>query len=170
MGHTKEEVASVTNYAVWGNFYVPFCKEKSDDCMGDIFYDEENRKEAVVLFNNSIYMSQKMADYLWQKEQVTLNNMANVSTPGYKAQYVTFEDELKTKLDFYNKKSGIKMKEAIRDSSYRVKTKEDESSRLDGNNVNMDVEQIELASAYIQFQMAINDINGEFNRLRSAIK
>ncbi len=49
-------------------------------------------------------------------------------------------------------------------------TKADESSRLDGNNVNMDVEQVELASSYIQFQMAINDINGEFNRLRSAMK
>jgi len=68
-------------------------------------------------------MSQKMADYLWQKEQVTLNNIANVSTPGYKAQYVTFEDELKTKLEFYNKKSGSQMKEAILDSAYRVKPK-----------------------------------------------
>lgn len=122
------------------------------------------------MFNNSVYMSQKTADYLWQKQQVTLNNISNVSTPGYKAQYVTFENELKSKLDFYHQKTGRNMKEAIMDSSYRVKTKKDESSRLDGNNVNMDVEQIELASAYIQYQMAINDINGEFNRLRSAIK
>ncbi len=107
---------------------------------------------------------------MWQKQQVTLNNISNVSTPGYKSQYVIFEDELKTKLDFYAQKDGSRMKEAIMDSSVRVKTKEDESSRLDENNVNMDVEQIELASAYIQYQMAINDINGEFNRIRSAIK
>lgn len=122
------------------------------------------------MFNNSVLMSQKMADYLWQKQQVTLNNIANVSTPGYKAQYVTFQDELKSKLDFYNQAGASKKKAAIEETSYRVHTKAEESSRLDGNNVNMDVEQVELASSYIQFQMAINDINGEFNRLRSAMK
>ncbi|MCQ4935695.1 MULTISPECIES: flagellar basal body rod protein FlgB [Anaerotignum] len=122
------------------------------------------------MFNNSVLMSQKMADYLWQKQQVTLNNIANVSTPGYKAQYVTFQDELKSKLDFYNQAGASKKKAAIEGTSYRVHTKAEESSRLDGNNVNMDVEQVELASSYIQFQMAINDINGEFNRLRSAMK
>ncbi|NCC15149.1 MAG: flagellar basal body rod protein FlgB [Clostridia bacterium] len=115
-------------------------------------------------------MSQKMADYLWQKQQVTLNNIANSSTPGYKAQYVSFQDELKSKMDFYDQMSSSKIRDGIEDSAISVHTKDDESSRLDGNNVNMDVEQVELASATIQYQMAINDINSEFNRLRSAIK
>ena len=122
------------------------------------------------MFNNSVLMSQKMANYLWQKQQVTLNNIANVSTPGYKTQYVTFQDELKSKLDFYNQAGASKIQDAIGETSYRIHTKEDESSRLDGNNVNMDVEQVELASATIQYQMAINDINNEFNRIRSAMK
>ncbi|MDD3394780.1 MAG: flagellar basal body rod protein FlgB [Anaerotignum sp.] len=122
------------------------------------------------MFNNSVLMSQKMADYLWQKQQVTLNNIANSSTPGYKAQYVSFQDELKSKMDFYDQMSSSKIRDGIEDSTISVHTKDDESSRLDGNNVNMDVEQVELASATIQYQMAINDINSEFNRLRSAIK
>ncbi|WP_352399551.1 flagellar basal body rod protein FlgB [Anaerotignum sp.] len=122
------------------------------------------------MFNNSVLMSQKMADFLWQKQQVTLNNIANSSTPGYKAQYVTFQDELKRKLDFYGEMGVSKIRDGISESSVRVHTKKDESSRLDGNNVNMDVEQVELASATIQYQMAINNINNEFNRIRSVIK
>jgi len=122
------------------------------------------------LFNNSVLVSQRMADYLWQKQQVTLNNIANSSTPGYKAQYVTFQDELKRKMDFYGEMGSGKVRDGIEESSIRVHTKKDESSRLDGNNVNMDVEQVELASATIQYQMAINSINNEFNRIRSVIK
>lgn len=122
------------------------------------------------MFNNSILMSQKMADYLWDKQQVTLNNIANVSTPGYKAQYVSFQDELKSKLNFRNQATASKIGEAIKETSIRVHTKADESSRLDGNNVNMDVEQVELAGAAIQYKMAIDNLNNEFNRIRSAIK
>ncbi|WP_304507331.1 flagellar basal body rod protein FlgB [Anaerotignum sp.] len=122
------------------------------------------------MFNNSILMSQKMADYLWDKQQVTLNNIANVSTPGYKAQYVSFQDELKSKLDFYNQATASKIGEAIKETSISVHTKADESSRLDGNNVNMDVEQVELAGAAIQYKMAIDNLNNEFNRIRAAMK
>ncbi|KXL54494.1 flagellar basal body rod protein FlgB [Anaerotignum neopropionicum] len=122
------------------------------------------------MFNNSILVSQRMADYLWEKQQVTLNNIANVSTPGYKAQYVTFQDELKNKLASYNQESASKIRNQIDQTFIKVHTKEDESSRLDGNNVNMDVEQVELASSYIQYQMTINNINSEFDRIRSALK
>lgn len=122
------------------------------------------------MFNNSILVTQRMADYLWEKQQVTLNNIANVSTPGYKAQYVSFQDELKSKLDFFNQTRASKIGEAIKETSISVHTKEDESSRLDGNNVNMDVEQVELAGAAIQYKMAIDSLNSEFNRIRSAMK
>ena len=122
------------------------------------------------MFNNSILVSQRMADYLWEKQQVTLNNIANVSTPGYKAQYVTFQDELKNKLAFNNQESASKIRNQIDQTFIKVHTKEDETSRLDGNNVNMDVEQVELASSYIQYQMTINNINSEFDRIRSALK
>lgn len=123
-----------------------------------------------VLFNNAVFMSQKMADYLWQKQQVTSNNIANVSTPGYKAQYVTFQEELKNQLNSYDNFATSSIRSGIEDASIRIETKEDKTTRLDENNVNMDVEQVELASAQIQYQMTIENINYEFNRLRSVIK
>ncbi len=122
------------------------------------------------MFSNALMATEKMADYLWQKQQVTLNNIANVSTPGYKAQYVTFQDELRNKLESANNGSASKIREEIYDSPIRTYTKTDESSRLDGNNVNMDVEQVELASTTIQYKMAITSINDELMRIKSAIK
>jgi len=122
------------------------------------------------MFSNTLLATEKMADYLWQKQQVTLNNIANVSTPGYKAQYVTFQDELKRKLEFANNSNASKIREEIIDSPILVHTKNNESNRLDGNNVNMDVEQVELASTTIQYKMAISSINDELMRIKSAIQ
>ena len=46
------------------------------------------------LYGNGIMMTERVLDYLWGRQIVTLNNIANVDTPGFKAQYVTFEEEL----------------------------------------------------------------------------
>ncbi|HCT63736.1 MAG TPA: flagellar basal body rod protein FlgB [Lachnospiraceae bacterium] len=108
-----------------------------------------------------------MADYLWEKQKITMNNIANSSTPGYKAQYVTFEDELREKLHS-GKTSEIR--EDIAHSRVRVETKQDESTRMDGNNVNVDVEEVELASTTIQYQYALRSITDDLARLRSVIK
>ena len=82
-----------------------------------------------ILFNNSIFMTEKMADYLWQKQQVTLNNIANASTPGYKAQYVTFQDELKRNIGLDKNKSSSNIRDGINNSRIRVHTKNNEIGR-----------------------------------------
>ncbi|MCI1931036.1 MAG: flagellar basal body rod protein FlgB [Clostridia bacterium] len=122
------------------------------------------------MFDNALFATEKLANYLWQKQKVTLNNIANVSTPGYKAQYVTFQDELKKRLEFDDNESSAQIKNDIGSTDMHVYTKEDESNRLDGNNVNMDAEQVELASTTIQYQMAIDSISDEISRIRSAMK
>jgi flagellar basal-body rod protein FlgB len=127
-------------------------------------------KEVCFLFDNALFATEKLANYLWQKQKVTLNNIANVSTPGYKAQYVTFQDELKKRLEFDDNESSAQIKNDIGSTDMHVYTKEDESNRLDGNNVNMDAEQVELASTTIQYQMAIDSISDEISRIRSAMK
>jgi len=119
------------------------------------------------LFSNSVYSAEKMADYLWEKQKVTLDNIANSSTPGYKAQYVTFEDELRQKL---HSGKASEMRNNIENSKIRVETKKDENTRMDGNNVNVDVEEVELASTTIQYQYALRSITDDLARLRSVIK
>ena len=50
------------------------------------------------LYGNGIGLTETVLDYLWGRQNITLNNIANVDTPGFKAQYVTFEEELAKKI------------------------------------------------------------------------
>ena len=50
------------------------------------------------IFSNSIRMTEKTLDFLWKRQEVISNNIANDSTPGYKAKVLTFEDNLKRSL------------------------------------------------------------------------
>ena len=40
------------------------------------------------MFGNTISMMEKSMDYLWKKQEVTANNIANVDTPGYRRKRV----------------------------------------------------------------------------------
>ena len=125
------------------------------------------------IYGNGIALSEKVLDYLWGRQSVSLNNVANVDTPGFKSQYVTFEEEMSRRLSEASslKKSPKKaVSEAIRASQSKRNTTWQESSRLDGNNVDMDQEQVEVVRTAYQYQYVLNSINNDINRLRSAAK
>lgn len=122
--------------------------------------------------NNNITLSQKSLDYLWEKQRIISENIANNDTPGYKAKLISFEDELSSQLDKFknqNHPSKDQIRKAILDSKIKVDVSEEESNRLDGNNVNLDVEQIELGRAQLQYQYQVFQINDQFSRIKSAI-
>ncbi|MDW2798152.1 flagellar basal body rod protein FlgB [Clostridium boliviensis] len=122
------------------------------------------------IFGNSISMAEKSLDYLWAKQQTTLNNIANGETPGYKARYVTFEDEFRSRLWAAKRGTSADVGKAINGSRYYVRNTNEESARLDGNNVNMDVENVELARTTLQYQYELNSLNSDISRLRTIIK
>jgi len=122
------------------------------------------------IFGNNISMAEKTLDYLWSKQQTTMNNIANVDTAGYKAQYVTFEDEFRRRLTSAKKGTSGEIGNIINNSRYFVRNTQDESSRVDGNNVNMDVENVELARTTLQYQYELNALNSDISRLRTIIK
>lgn len=125
------------------------------------------------IYGNAIALSSKALDYLWKKESVISNNLANVETPGYKAQYVTFEDELKSRLEAAASGGSVKSDEvayAIDGSSYQIHESEDESSRMDGNNVNADVELMEMTRTALQYQYLLNSVSSDITRLNTVIK
>ncbi len=49
-------------------------------------------------YGNGIALTEKMLDFLWGRQTVTLNNIANDDTPGFKSQYISFENILGEKL------------------------------------------------------------------------
>lgn len=125
----------------------------------------------IQLFGNSISMAEKSLDFLWAKQKVISNNIANVDTPGYKTQYVTFEETFKSKLRAADKTGDRQeIRRAIDSARWQVNDTKNETSRLDGNNVDADVEISELTRTTLQYQYQLHSINSNITRLRTAIK
>jgi flagellar basal-body rod protein FlgB len=117
------------------------------------------------------------ASYL--RNEVISNNIANVDTPGYKASHVRFEDlvaeavgqeEDSLPMDVTDENhipmAGSTAIDAIEPEIVKDDTT---TTRLDGNNVNIDNEMVELAKNSINYYATVSKINSEFRKLNTAI-
>ncbi len=129
------------------------------------------------MINSSVYdyvdVLGKAADASWTRNEVIANNLANVDTPGYKRQDVDFESQLRRAL-------GNSRYETVDSKVSHVTSTELEpriytdsanfSYRLDGNNVDIDTEGVELASNQIKYNGLLDSIKNEFANLKSVMK
>jgi flagellar basal-body rod protein FlgB len=118
-------------------------------------------------------LAQRTLDVSWAKQKLALDNIANADTPGYKAKYALFEDELKSKLKRFEERGNIQrgeIRDAILNTRMQIKESEEESIRADGNNVNMDVEQLEIVRNSYHYQYALRQISDQLSRLKTAIE
>ena len=125
------------------------------------------------LYGNGLLLGEKTLDSLWMRQNLTMNNIANVDTPGFKSQYMTFENELAQKIRsaLTVKKTSMKnVARGIENMRPSVHTTLNESTRLDENNVDMDQEQVELARTAYEYQFMICSVSSDLSRLRSAAK
>jgi len=124
------------------------------------------------MLGNAGLMTEKSLDYLWQKQKITMNNIANQNTPNFKAEYLTFEDELERRLRLTGDKnrSYKDLREAIRSSKMTIHETENEHMSMDQNNVDITAESSELARATLQYQYLIQSFNFDYTRLRTAIR
>ncbi len=99
-------------------------------------------------------------DALWMKMRAHADNIANYSTPDYKAKKVDFHEVL----DSVSENQSGKM--VLRAT---VSTDESTEARIDGNNVNMEYEQLELWKAQAQFAALTSKINSDYTNLRTVI-
>ena len=122
---------------------------------------------------NYVNLLDKAADASWTRESVIANNIANVDTPGYKRQEVSFETVLKDELG-RSKYRSLDEKVSHADLSKLTPGIHTDyagySYRIDGNNVDIDTENVELASEQIRYEALTSGINKEFSRMKSAIK
>jgi len=117
---------------------------------------------------------QKALDGTWQRQRAISNNIANHETPGYKAIKVDFEDSLdqeirKLENSIPTKERITESLEALKDSEINVYSNKSTSNRADGNNVDMELENIEMAKTQIQYQYLTRSMTDMFSRLRYAI-
>jgi flagellar basal-body rod protein FlgB len=118
-------------------------------------------------------LAEKALDASWLRNEVIAQNMANVDTPGYKRKTVKFEDYLNGK-DTVNIKAR-KTRSGHVDfpkggNDITVETEYSElSTRLDGNNVDIEYEMAEMAKNSIRYDTLIQSLNNRLRRLQSVI-
>lgn len=127
----------------------------------------------VELFGKTISSLEQGLNYSATKGRVISQNIANVDTPNYKAKSVSFKDVLadvqnaglkayktdQKHIDFNNTRSANNVFDY---SNFRY--------RHDGNGVDMDKEQADLAKNQIYYNALVDRINGKFSTLQNVIK
>ena len=122
---------------------------------------------------NYINVLDKAADASVQRNELLSNNIANVDTPGYKRKDVTFQSYLIEELTSGDTKA-LRNKINDVDTSHlnaTIYTDYSELSyRLDGNNVDIDTENVELASNQLYYNTILETINYQFDMLQAAMQ
>ena len=83
---------------------------------------------------------------------------------------MTFEDVLKRNLERVRNGSSSDIRKAIGNTRGVIHTTEQESVRLDGNNVQIEAEYLEQARVQLQYEYQLKLLNSELSQLRTAIK
>ena len=115
----------------------------------------------------------RAADAAWQRNEAISNNIANVDTPGYKRQDVAFESVLQQALGNNRYKSMDDKVANVNLSRLRGRAYVDYANysyRLDGNNVDIENENVMLAENQLKYQGLISSINQEFTNLQTVMK
>ena len=107
-----------------------------------------------------------------KRNNILASNIANAATPNYKARDINFEDEINK----FDQNGPIKTShnnhiiqnsgKSIQDIAYR----EPLITSLDGNTVELAVEQMQFAENTMRYSTTVNFLNGKINKIMSAIR
>jgi len=125
-----------------------------------------------------VSLLQKGLNASWTRNAVIRNNIANIETPGFKASDVEFESHMARSLQNSGFQgtmthpghreigSGALKLDSV---SPRIVQRTGTSMRHDGNNVDIEAENVKLAQNTIQYNALVEKMNSELRRLRMAI-
>ncbi len=110
-------------------------------------------------------------DFLWRKQAAILDNITNAETPNYKPKVVTFEENLREKLESAQRKSAPAhaVRDVLNRESYIVEEQQ-EATRMDDNGVNITEQNVEMIRNAYQQQYVMRAISDDLARLRAAIR
>jgi flagellar basal-body rod protein FlgB len=113
---------------------------------------------------------------LSRRQGAISNNIANIDTPGYARQDVTFETELQRQFaggangmaatDPRHFSAGGNLRGQVGIDPQQLLT----SSRLDGNTVDIDQEMVLLAETQMRYQAASRALSTKLNNIRTVIQ
>ena len=122
-------------------------------------------KKNINMLSNSLSLRAK-------RNELLASNIANAATPNYKARDIDFDTEIKK----YQKNGPIQVTHGEHLSIKRpvapgkVLFRENVNPSLDGNTVELAVEQLQFAENSMRYQSTLSFLSGKINTLMSAIK
>lgn len=124
-----------------------------------------------LLSSNSSVMMEKAMGFLWTKQAAILDNISNAETPNYKPKVVTFEEDLKAKLEAAKRteKPGKAVRNVLETTDFAVEEQQ-ESTRMDDNGVNLTEQSAEMIRNAYQMQYVMRAISDDLSRLRTAVR
>ncbi len=105
------------------------------------------------------HLAQKSLGALWAQQRLITENIANVSTPGYKARHLSFEAYLR----------GA-MNGATADPMAFVRSSPAASQRSDGNNVDLEAELVTLAENSLRYRSIMGQLQRKIDTLNSVVR
>jgi len=131
----------------------------------------------IVNKKTNIAMMLKSLDAGMLRARTIANNVANVTTPGYKRVEVSFEDELRKALDRTRLKGfktdskhldiGRKDMDRITPRAYRPN---DPTLPSGVNNVDIDMEMAKLAENQLRYNLSLKFLRGAYSKLNAAVE
>ncbi|WP_280680063.1 flagellar basal body rod protein FlgB [Cryobacterium sp. CG_9.6] len=97
-------------------------------------------------------------DGLALRQRTIANNIANVNTPNYQAQRVSFEDALA---------QSVKSSDGVVTANTERSM---DATNVNGNNVNLDTETLSNIDTVLRYQFAARAVEGPFTSLRTAMR
>ena len=122
-------------------------------------------KKQLTFFGSALNIRNKRND-------IIASNIANAATPNYKARDINFLDEFKKvtrngDISINHPKHLVTKNNNI---SNKALYREPLVASLDGNTVELSVEQMEFAENTMRYQTTLNFLNGKITKLISAIR
>ncbi len=123
------------------------------------------------IFSNSNLMMEKSMDFLWRKQAAILDNISNAETPNYKPKVVTFEESFREKLQDAQRKPAParSVRNVLENAQFSVE-KQQESTRMDENGVNVGEQSVEMIRNAYQLQYVMRSISDDLARIRMAVR
>lgn len=120
---------------------------------------------------NYVNVLGKAADASWTRNDILANNIANADTPGFKRKDVQFETYLKNAVAGTDSLNEMVANIDLNELNCTTYTDQANLSyRYDGNNVDINTENVELAKNQLKYYTLMNSMSQEFSRLKSALR
>ena len=122
--------------------------------------------------DNALRAARLALNGLAKRQEIIGHNLANVDTPGYRAQTLDFESALQRAM---RPAQNIRLETTLdthlaapanQIAAFRINQRQGGSLRADGNNVDIDVELTQMTETSLRYESLTRLVNKKFSLLR----